>query len=244
MESIDNLDGNQPPHTDNPDNQQLDLTVTDEESKIREDISNDFKALITRIKYPFNEILTLRKNKIKPDSVESKKLGIEIHNTYFKLNEEEEQDFFRNLTELNETLGAANSTLDSYIKFTKSSPDFEKFLNMFYIFVENYANYRSSFFFQFHAEKGNYLYPYFEVDNVFIKLQFLFARLCGTLSIGARWMIIQPPSSSRGSSSIGDDIYNRDRPYHDLYDPYRFQPYNEPRPKYRDIGDSYAIQEQ
>lgn len=236
MEIIGSPEEDQSSHIDN---EPLDLTITDEESKIREDISSDFKAIITRIKVPFNEILILRKNKIKPDSLESKKLGIEIHNTYFKLDEEEEQTFLRNLTELNETLGAANSTLDSYIRFTKSSPDFEKFLNMFYIFIENYTNYRSSFFFQSHAEKGNYLYPYYEVDNVLTKLQFLFARLCGTLSIGARWIIIQPPSPPHSGLPIGGDYGSDMRPYHDLYDPYRFSPYNEPKPKYRDIGDVF-----
>ncbi len=230
--------GQSPPPTE-----PLELSVTDEETKKREEIANDFNVLISRIKIPFQTILTLRKKKIKPDSKESRELNVKVDNTYFLLNEEEEQDFFQNLTSLNETLGAANSTLDSYIKFTKSSPDFEKFLNMFYIFVENYTNYRASFFFQFHAEKGHYLYPYFEVDNVLVKLQFLFARLCGTLSIGARWTVIQPPVSHApmGGDHYGGEPYGR--PYHDLYDPYRYQPFNEPKPKYRDIGDAYEGQE-
>lgn len=218
-------------------NEPLELSVTDEETKKREEIANDFNVLISRIKVPFQSILTLRKNKIKPESKEAKELGIYVDNVYFRLDEEEEQEFFQHLTDLNETLGAANSTLDSYIKFTKSSPDFEKFLNMFFIFVENYTNYRASGFFQVHAEKGNYLYPYFEVDNVLVKLQFLFARLCGTLSIGARWTVIQPPLSHVPMGDYyGGEPY---RPYHDLYDPYRFSPYGEQqKPKYRDIGDA------
>lgn len=220
----------------------LDTEITDEETKIREKIANDFNVLISRIKVPFQKILILRKKKIIPNSRESIALNIKVDNTYFLLNEEEEQEFFGHLTELNETLGASNSTLDSYIKFTKSSPDFEKFLNMFYIFVENYTNYRSTFFFQVNAEKGNYLYPFFEVDNVLVKLQFLFARLCGTLSIGARWTIIQPPSSSSpmGDAGIGGygDGY---RPFHDMYDPFRYQP-EQQKPKYRDIGDAYEGQ--
>ncbi len=222
-------------------NESLELAVTDDETKKREEIANDFNVLISRIKVPFQSILILRKNKIKPDSKESKELGIRVDSVYFKLNEEEEQKFFQHLTDLNETLGAANSTLDSYIKFTKSSPDFEKFLNMFFIFVENYTNYRASYFFQVNAEKGNYLYPYYEVDNVLVKLQFLFARLCGTLSIGARWTIIQPPVSH---SPMGGDYYGGGgesyRPYSDMYSPYRYQP--EQKPKYRDIGDSYEGQ--
>ena len=222
-------------------NEPLELSVSDEETKKREEIANDFHVLISRIKTPFNKILTLRKNKIRPKSKEAKELCIEVDSIYFRLDEEEEQSFFQSLTSLNETLGAANSTLDSYIKFTKSSPDFEKFLNMFWIFVENYTNYRASFFFQVNAEKGNYLYPYFEVDNVLVKLQFLFARLCGTLSIGARWTVIQPPVSHAPMGDYyGGEPY---RPYHDAYDPYRYSPnYNEPKPKYRDIGDAYEGQ--
>jgi hypothetical protein len=212
------------------------------EKKIREDIARDFYVLISRIKLPFTEIFKLRSKKVKPGDDKAKKLGIRVDKTYFLLTEEEEQDFFRYLTQLNETLGNANSTLDSYIKFTKSSPDFEKFLNMFFIFVENYTAYRATIFFQAHAEHGNYLYPYYEVDNVLVKLQFLFARLCGTLDVGARWTVIQPPSSHSsggfdgGYGGGGIDPY---RGFGNGYDPYR-PSYGESKPKTRDIGDVFT----
>lgn len=106
---------------------------------------------------------------------------------------------------------------------------------MFYIFVENYTNYRSTPFFQYHAERGHYLYPFFQVDNVLVKLKFLFARLCGTLSIGARWIVIQPPSPPRSSGDYYEDRYPH------VYDPYidPYRPYIPERPKTRDIGDAY-----
>jgi hypothetical protein len=232
QQDTNNLEDEEFPSDDNGNN---------EEKKIREDIARDFYVLISRIKTPFVEIFKLRSKKVKPGDDKAKKLGIRVDKVYFLLTEDEEQDFFRYLTQLNETLGNANSTLDSYIKFTKSSPDFEKFLNMFFIFVENYTAYRATIFFQAHAEQGHYLYPYYEVDNVLVKLQFLFARLCGTLSVGARWTMIQPPSSHssggfEGGYGGGIDPY---RSFGDAYTPYGHS-YGESKPKSRDIGDVFT----
>ncbi len=54
----------------------LDISVTDDETKKREEIANDFNVLISRIKVPFQSILILRKNKIKPDY--SNAQGLEV----------------------------------------------------------------------------------------------------------------------------------------------------------------------
>ncbi len=218
------------PQEPNQENRQLQiqeplvLQVTDEEEKKLEEIANHLFTIIGEIKDPFTIIQGLIKNKVTIN-----------HKTYFELNEEEDVEFFQNITKLNESLGKASSILDSYIRFTKSSPDFDKFLNIIYNFVVNYNAHRGTIFFQANAEMGLYLYPYFEVDAVMKKMNLLYHRLCGTLRIGGQYIIIQPPRVPSSMGEFGIDRFERPG-YFEPYSPYH---YEQPKPKTRDIGDAY-----
>ncbi|MFA4870934.1 MAG: hypothetical protein WC623_22235 [Pedobacter sp.] len=199
----------------------LDLELSDSEREKLKEIATDLYILVSQIKTPFETLETLMQRKV----IVNDKL-------HFQLNEEEDIEFFQKILSLNQTLGAAHSTLDSYIRFTKSSPDFDKFLNIIYNFVQNYNFHRGTLFFQYNAELGVYLYPYFDVDPALKKMNLLYHRLCGTLGVGGRYIEIQPPST-RSSTDPSDNFM---RPPYEPYLPYQQTEY---KPKSRDIGDAF-----
>jgi len=175
-----------------------------------------------------------------------KKTEVIKFHTYVSMSEDEEEEFITEINRLNENIGAARSILDSYITFTRSQPDFEKFLNIIFQvheFMENYTE--KSIFYLFNLRSSNKrLYP-LKLNKALHKLSLLFARLCGTLSIAGDYIIDLPPAShpSQMPDGVNGSPYWRgDYGGGYGYDDWR-RPFIErdgidrPRRKTRDIGD-------
>lgn len=231
---------------DNEETQHIEYEQIDPEDqeRINEEIAQKFYGLSSSIKVCFDNTFSLIGKK------QETRKGITGKKVYFVLNREEDDIFNQELTTVNENLGTARTILDSYITFSKSVPDFEKFFNKFYYIYKTFiTNHRRTLFFRHNVEKEKYMYLYYEIHDGLQELGFLFARLCGTLNIGGDY-IKSPPVTARpyqqGMLGLeGDRSYRPMDYYGDPWSQWRGM-YNDQQDmlgrtkqrRYRDIGDS------
>lgn len=189
-------------------NSPIDYTAgssNNEDAERRKEIAGKFYSLTSSIKLSFEKFKELLG-----------KTEVIKFQTYISLTVEEEQELLAELDRLNENIGKARTILDSYITFTRSSPDFEKFLNIIFQvheYMETYAE--QSIFYQFNKRQyGKCLYSNEKLVKAQHKLSFLFNRLCGTLTVAGDYIIdlayLQPAQHSQPGMEGAGGYYRPD----------------------------------
>lgn len=211
-----------------------------EEEQKRDEMANLFFTLATQISESGEKIKKLLAHTI---TIKQKR--------YFRLTEQEEDEFLKALETVNQNLGKAQTMLDTYIELEKSQPEFKNFYNKFYYLFESINTHRASTFYNVNATRDEFLYPLNNFKTKFGGLSFLFARLCGVLNTSGNYMkhvlYLTPrsiPSSPEGypyaGAGYGGGYYPHSYPpsMRGLYDDNQLGiGRREPKHESRDIGD-------
>lgn len=166
-----------------------------------------------------------------------------------KLNAEDEHDLDVEIDQVNRNIWNARAKLDSYIKFTNSTPRFDLTLNLISQLYDGLKMHRKKRFYRIHVVQGNYYYPYFELTEALRKLKGVFSGHEGVLGVGADYIEKPPPLSQAGAGApeqpTGGPYYPH-TPWNPIYEqqPWRYPPaYDQEREHRRrrpprEIGDS------
>ena len=154
----------------------------EKERKAREEIQKRFITIVVDMKRDcdiINDIV---------NSAESKVVG--ANHERVDLSEDDLSDLTVNIKDMNFLLGKARPMLDSYIRFSTTTPDFKPINNLMYQLNTFLRDTQKKRFYQIHKQK--YDKRYFKkipLLSIVDKISFLVERILGTMSVGGDYIV-------------------------------------------------------